>query len=316
MNDEWVNLWTIADEALVRAALAMGHASPCWSLVQENWKPAYRWILERMHERGVHGADGSMSAPPLWAWHSCGRWQRPPDRETIDSLLGMEPQNRKGLVMVSWRVPENRILLSRYAAWCGVLDHVVDGRDPEELPANPVVVSIAEARGSLPLLHDDLQATVMVMERDDIQSIVPLEQWQRSVVVAEHESLREVSEHLIADESALAVQKLVVLLRSRKIEAVGLLGSMYSIGWGVPRNLERAERHLRFAALRGDALAARNLSALEGCGRTESSTRSVSFSVGGGSAGSQGSSGSYGANGIDGNPGRPGTVRIVVRPPS
>jgi hypothetical protein len=264
-----VELWTIADEALVDVVLTTGRASPSWSRVQEGWQPAYRWLLRRMHAHGVQDADESMSAPPFWAWHSCGRWQRAPDRETIDSLLGNEPQNRKGLVMVSWRVPANRLLLTRYGAWCEVLYRSMDGRDLDELPENPIV-SIADAHGVLPLEHDDLQATVTWMERDDIVSVVPLNEWQRHLIETEHECLREVSEHLIADESALAVQRLIPLLRARRIEAIGLLGSMYSIGWGVPRNLERAERHLRFAARHGDVRAAHDLSALAAQGAPSS----------------------------------------------
>lgn len=30
--------------------------------------------------------------PPVWAWHSCGAWQSPPDVDDFHALYGLDPQ--------------------------------------------------------------------------------------------------------------------------------------------------------------------------------------------------------------------------------
>lgn len=68
--------------------------------------------------------------------------------------------------------------------------------------------------------------------------------------------------HRVLANDRTAFRELVLGLRERSPCAVGLLGALYMTGTGLPHSPARAERRLRHAAKRGDALAAHNLTTL------------------------------------------------------
>lgn len=167
-------LWTIAHRDFVERARAQGRAHASWEQVEPRWRPAYRWMLERLRERGlVHAGEGD--APPVWAWHSCAGWQRPPDADTVDMLFGSEPANRRDLCLVTWSAPVDRILLSRYGAWCELLDRVVAGQEPgaaEDAVLFPPLRDIGPPPGWTP--GDPVQACVHALEWFDVEEVSAL----------------------------------------------------------------------------------------------------------------------------------------------
>ncbi|WP_146158523.1 hypothetical protein [Enhygromyxa salina] len=86
-------------------------------------------MVRQLDARGLGTASGT---PPVWAWHSCGAWNCPPEREDLDMLLGGEAQPHLRLVMVNLEVPDGDCLLSYYGPWCDVIHHSVthDGEMP------------------------------------------------------------------------------------------------------------------------------------------------------------------------------------------
>jgi hypothetical protein len=175
MSDTRAKLWTIAHRDFVESARAKGSAHGSWEYVEPRWRPAYRWMIERLRDRGLIDSENPADSPPIWAWHSCGGWQHPPTSESIDLLLGIEPHNREGLYMVSWNAPVERILLSCYAPWCDLLDRVVAGSNPVGMGKNillPPLTTNAPPPGWTP--DDELQACVHVIYWKDIESVQPL----------------------------------------------------------------------------------------------------------------------------------------------
>ena len=131
---------------------------------------------QRMRHRGIPDADPLKTSPPLWAWHSCGGWQQPPTRETIDLLLGLEPENRLGLCVVTLHLPPERFLLSRYGPWCRLLDIAVAGNDfgsdtSDLFPGSGRYCPIPWDQ------EDDLQASIMTLELTAIETVVGLDDW-------------------------------------------------------------------------------------------------------------------------------------------
>jgi hypothetical protein len=137
-------------------------------------------MLERMRDRGLLGED-PVDAPPIWAWHSCEAWQKPPTNETVDMLLGFGPENRQDLWMVTWRASPRRVLVSSYERWCDVMDAFIEGTDPA-----PVTRGVLFPQGIRKLprkvkkkLRDwHLQACAPALLREDIVSMQPLETWK------------------------------------------------------------------------------------------------------------------------------------------
>ncbi|WP_394825883.1 hypothetical protein [Pendulispora albinea] len=175
-----MRLWTVAHEELIAEARRTGYGQPSWERVEPRWIPAYRWVLEKMRERGVTEERDRVDRPPIWAWHSCLSWHQPPTRETIDLLLGLDPCNRAGLRMVTWTARKDRILLSRYGAWCALLDRVVAGEEPSD-PGDLFCPPLAEAEPPTWWRPgDELQASVTGLSSEDIEAIDSLETWSPS----------------------------------------------------------------------------------------------------------------------------------------
>lgn len=171
-------LWTIARRGLVEQAHAAGRAYASWEYVPRSWAPAYRWMLARMRDRGLIRDDAAADVPPIWAWHSCDAWQQPPTHVTVDGLLGIEPCNRQGLYMVTWRASIERIVVSRYEVWCDLLNCIIAGTVvPAELEGD--VLCPPGMTEPLPgfLPGSTLQACAPVLLREDIISVQPLESW-------------------------------------------------------------------------------------------------------------------------------------------
>ena len=176
MSESRAQLWTIARSDFVERARVAGRARMSWDAVEPRWLPAYRWMLDQMRQRGLLDPNDLTDAPPVWAWHSCGGWQRPPGAQTVDMLFGSEPANRQGLCLVTWSAPVERLLLSYYAAWCELLDRVVAGGRPEDVQGTVLCPPLTRAADPPPWWApgDDLQACVQALDWRDVTSISAL----------------------------------------------------------------------------------------------------------------------------------------------
>jgi hypothetical protein len=175
MTGARARLWTIAHRDFVDRVRARGRAHAAWEQVEPRWIPAYRWMAERLRERGLVHPGDTADVPPVWAWHSCGGWQAPPDATTVDMLFGTEPANREGLCLVTWSAPVERLLLSRYGPWCALLDQVVAGGRPEDA-AGGVLLPPSRLAGPPPGWRpgDHVQACVHALEWRDVEAVSPL----------------------------------------------------------------------------------------------------------------------------------------------
>ena len=174
MTPASTTLYMIAHEGLVSMARSSGRATGSWAKVEPRWKPAYQWMVGRMRDQGVEFLNETQDTPPLWAWHSCGGWQAPPGRETVDQLLGLEAENRAGLWMVTVRASSNRFLLSRYGPWCQVLDLAVAGEPFDSVP-DVLFSGSSPYRPSPWNQEDDLQASLMFLDWREVLSVAPLD---------------------------------------------------------------------------------------------------------------------------------------------
>ena len=171
-----MKLWSIQHQQLAEMAQRKRVVASSWKHVQEDWRPAYRWMQQAMKARGLE-----TKAPPIWAWHSCGAWQRPPDADDILLFLG---EMRPSLVMLTLEVPETRALLTRYGPWNELLEASLGGKEPLRPPRGLFFQGCPlryawHRRGN----HLDIQACLTSLMREDIRSVLPLEDWLRARAV-------------------------------------------------------------------------------------------------------------------------------------
>lgn len=170
-----MRLWTVVPEDFVEAVLITGRVRAVWDRVQGNHRQSFRWMVERMRERGVMGTSCG-DVPPIWAWHSVGTWQGPPTLVTIDYLIGLEQPNREDLCLLTLEVAPERALLSRYAQWCDLLFGAISGADPTATPPDEILCAAWDGPGEPPWWdpYNDVQACLESVYRHDLVAVQPL----------------------------------------------------------------------------------------------------------------------------------------------
>ncbi|HZW07858.1 MAG TPA: DUF3841 domain-containing protein, partial [Phycisphaerales bacterium] len=116
-----VQLWSFQSRAVLDALAAeeVVHARPPGA----HWAPAYRWMAEQMAATSPRLA----CTFPVWAWHSCGGWQQPPDGARMRSLLS-EAELEAGVVLLELSVPRTLVFLTAYGPWNAILNRFMDAR--------------------------------------------------------------------------------------------------------------------------------------------------------------------------------------------
>jgi hypothetical protein len=114
---------------------------------------------------------------PVWAWHSCGGWQCPPDDERMRSLLS-EAELRAGVVLLELRVPAELTVLSVYGVWNTILDRFFDAATAGS--AVDTAITQAERKKLLAVKRGDawgddtsrdIQATLPLLRREWIANM-------------------------------------------------------------------------------------------------------------------------------------------------
>jgi Domain of unknown function (DUF3841) len=133
--------------------------------IQQGWRKTYRWMVAQMEKRGIacHGNA------PIWAWHSCGAWEKPPTLPTARGLLSDE-QIENGVQVIECIVPPKLVLLSRYRQYNRFLDL---NMDEKKLPDGFAkrMLKIKKTNFSR---YEDIQATLPYLKMEWVVAIRPL----------------------------------------------------------------------------------------------------------------------------------------------
>lgn len=117
-----MRLWTFQFKAIA-TLLKAGNSHYCdWRYVPSNWRPVYQFITEQMREKRIPITNHA----PIWAWHSCNGWQKPPTLDDARGLLS-DIELEMGVMTVEMEVPESIVLLSNYNRYCDLLFDHLDG---------------------------------------------------------------------------------------------------------------------------------------------------------------------------------------------
>lgn len=167
-----MRLWSFQHHDFLEQLATDGVVLADWRRAEPRWVSVYRAMVGEMARAGVAGLEHSRSAAPIWAWHSCGAWQRGPVYEDVLGHFGTEARNRAGHLMVELAVLPTECLLSAFGVWCDYLERAETlGAVP--LPAELFVVQDA-ASAAWGGNHADIQATLVCLQRRQVVSVRPL----------------------------------------------------------------------------------------------------------------------------------------------
>ncbi|NUO02366.1 MAG: DUF3841 domain-containing protein [Saprospiraceae bacterium] len=76
------------------------------------WQFSYAWMCRQMEKRGINCGN----TPPIWAFHSCKEWARPPCFLTARALLS-DMELESGISTLVFDAPDDLVLLSSYRIW-------------------------------------------------------------------------------------------------------------------------------------------------------------------------------------------------------
>ncbi len=169
-------LWTIQSRKTVRRLASTGVIhGPEARHVQQSWRPAYRLMRDHMRRCGL--LDSLRF--PIWAWHSCGKWQQAPGAERVRWYLS-DDQIDLGYMMIALRAPRQMTVLSDYGEWCDLIADFADNdRDASSrmsrLPNGLFDISVEKTRdGWNHNSRHDIQACLPFLKASWVLAVAPV----------------------------------------------------------------------------------------------------------------------------------------------
>lgn len=162
-----MRIWSYQHPEVLVHLTRSGTYRSSWDHIDENWQPAYRWISEQLQALGRSPG----TRPPVWGWHSCGGWQRPPSRDVMTDLLSAAELDR-GVVLFELEVPAEHVALSWYSHWNELLDRfLTEGPPPTRLETRQLFAVTEEHFRSLEDSNEELvQACLPRIEASWVRS--------------------------------------------------------------------------------------------------------------------------------------------------
>ena len=146
------------------------------------FRQAYAWMAAQMEQRHLP----CKGCAPVWVWHSCQGYGRPPTLGDARALLS-DLELEQGIATIQLKCPAEAVLLSRYSVWNTILDMFIDREAPETITDRLVAELFAvsekavsgtdSVQGSLPVLYpaeSGLRKTARVKSSDDYSGIYNL----------------------------------------------------------------------------------------------------------------------------------------------
>lgn len=161
-------LWTIQSRAFFEEVEKNGEHHASWEHVSPLMRDAFEWMAQQTAERMGHAPKAH---PPVWAWHSCGGWQSPPDVDDFHALCGLDPQPHLELQIATLELCESDFCLSYYGPWCELIHN-----ESSHFEALPELVKqlwfLDSDPSSIPFdpdsNHGDLQATMLTLRAEQV----------------------------------------------------------------------------------------------------------------------------------------------------
>lgn len=163
-------LWTFQSIRSIRELEHKGILQASWDryLSTGYFKKSYQWMVKQMVERNIDCNQYS----PIWAWHSCIKYEQAPKLVDARCLLS-DYDLEEGIRTIEFECPVELALLSLYGTWNVMLEtfYYCEGEAiiDKEIEARLFATGKKQFRK-----YDAIQATLPYLKLDWVREIRPL----------------------------------------------------------------------------------------------------------------------------------------------
>lgn len=116
-------LWTFQSVRSIHELKSKGVIEASWDRYTSTnpFIRSYKWMMKQMDTRNINCKNN----PPIWAWHSCAKYQNGPKLVDARCLLS-DQELTDGIETIVFECPVELVLLSSYGIWNSMLDKFSD----------------------------------------------------------------------------------------------------------------------------------------------------------------------------------------------
>jgi hypothetical protein len=163
-------LWSFQSVRAIKELKSKGILQSSWDLYYETgyFTKAYQWMAKQLVERNINDNNH----PPIWAWHSCSKYEHPPRLVDARGLLS-DSNLEDGRQTIEFECPVEMVLLSSYRMWNMMLYEIFDSNEEIKIDMQIVDELFATQRKQFKK-YDSIQATLPYLLLDWVKDIRPL----------------------------------------------------------------------------------------------------------------------------------------------
>ncbi|MBK8968966.1 MAG: DUF3841 domain-containing protein [Saprospiraceae bacterium] len=165
-----MRLWTNQSNLSISELETTGVLRANWQRYPPNdgFRLAYAWMCTRMEKSNLPCKGHA----PVWAWHSCGGFGKPPALRDARALLSdLELEN--GVQTIELDCPDDCALLSMYGVWNTILDAFMD-RSSDTVIGKRLERQLFKIRPEKIGEFDAVQASLPLIKKEWVLDIRPL----------------------------------------------------------------------------------------------------------------------------------------------
>ncbi|MEJ7677212.1 MAG: DUF3841 domain-containing protein [Segetibacter sp.] len=128
--DKKYRLWTFQSIRSIKELKNKGIIEASWDRYSETFPfiKSYEWMVKQMVIRKISCNNNA----PIWAWHSCGKYENAPRLVDARCLLS-DIELKDGIQTIELECPVELALLSNYGIWNKMLDKFISYKDEAKI---------------------------------------------------------------------------------------------------------------------------------------------------------------------------------------
>ena len=164
-------LWSFQSVSAIKELNSNGILQANWDLYYQTgpFTKAYQWMAKQMAERNINDNN----QPPIWAWHSCAKYEKAPRLVDARGLLS-DRDLEDGRLTIEFECPVDVVLLSSYGIWNKMLYEIFHSNEEIKIGMQIIDCLFATKRKHF-RKYDSIQATLPYLKLDWVKDIRPLD---------------------------------------------------------------------------------------------------------------------------------------------
>lgn len=160
-------LWTFQSIKSVKELKSKGILETSWERYSQTgtFIKAYRWMAEQIVARRISCNNHA----PIWAWHSCGKYEITPTLIDARCLLS-DIEIEDGIQTIEFECPVGIVVLSNYNVWNMMLHEFFSSKDEPKIDKK-TEDGLFETNRKKFKKYDSIQATLPYLKLDWVKEI-------------------------------------------------------------------------------------------------------------------------------------------------